>query len=544
LARTPTTTTPAAAPRTITSPRLRAFAWAAAAVGFAASALVVTHDDLDKDWFADEMWRANLVRSPHWWELYKSWDTPTPPGFIVLLRAVGVLFPTGPTALRVITMLTLVATLLLLLRLLLEIVDRVPVVGLPVVGLPGGARATPARRGRLSMQIAAVAACAVLPLLGAFGIQRTFVPYFLESAFAVGLVLLCALLDRWPPAWAVLVALVVATPWFTIATLFVLGPVIGYLLWWCVRGGDRRRLTWSVAAAAVVAIESAAIYLVAYRPVDKATIGNYWGFASLEGHPGRFTSLLADTWRGLRDGLLSWSHPSIAERFVWPVRLLVVVCLAVGLVSLGRRWPPLLALLAGAWLAIVAASAAVGWPMTPERVNLAVFTFVYAAVVFGAMRIVGVVAQELAPVGVAAAVVGVAVCWPAHQTPLPNGEFLRGLTADLRAIAASPAADNVVFTYHFSTKWYAEDALVTARPGGHRFRVVPETYTDLRVYDPGFVAGIVDALPPGAGVWCVIAYDAGPEASERACQVPAGLTPIADVHGTRAIIRGYRTPVS
>jgi hypothetical protein len=535
----PTTTPPAGGPRTIRSSRLRIGAWLAAAAAFTASALVVVHDDLNDDWFADEMWRANLVRSPHWWELYTSWDTPTPPGFVLFLRAYGWLFPTGPTALRIITVLTLVVTLLLLLRMLLEIIDRAPVVSAPA----RGARTDPSRT-RLSMQIGAFATCVALPLLGAFGIQRTFVPYFLETAFAVALVLLCALLDRWPRAWAVLLAVVIATPWFTIATLHVLGPCVAYLLWWCVRRRDRRRLMWSVATAAVVAAEGLAVYVVAYRPVNKATIGNYWDFASLQGHPRRFGSLLADTWRGVGDGLLSWSHPSVAERFVWPVRLVIAACLVVGLVSLGRRWPALLAVLGGAWVSVVVASAAVGWPMTPERVNLAVFTFAYAAIAFGAMRIVGVATRELAPVAAVATVVAIAVAWPAHQSPLPNGEFLRGLTADLEVIAASPADDNVVLTYHFSTKWYAEDALVTARPGGRHFEVVPETYTDQRVYDPAFVASVVGELPPGGAIWCVIAFDAGPEASERACQVPAGLTPITDVRGTRAVIRGYLTPLS
>jgi hypothetical protein len=64
------------------------------------------------------------------------------------------------------------------------------------------------------------------------------------------------------------------------------------------------------------------------------------------------------------------------------------------------------------------------------------------------------------------------------------------------------------------------------------------------VYDPAFVATAVGELPPGGAVWCVIAFDAGPEMSERACPVPPGLTQIADFRGTRAIIRGYLTPVS
>jgi hypothetical protein len=143
---------------------------------------------------------------------------------------------------------------------------------------------------------------------------------------------------------------------------------------------------------------------------------------------------------------------------------------------------------------------------------------------------------------VAAVVVGVVLAWPSHQTELPNGAFLRGLTGDLAVVADSPADDNLVLTYHFSTKWYAEDALVTAHPGGRHYDVVPETYTDQRVYDPSFIAGLVDALPSGAAVWCVMPFDVGPEATERACQVPAGLQPIVDAHGARSIIRGYLKP--
>ena len=40
---------------------------------------------------------------------------------------------------------------------------------------------------------------------------------------------------------------------------------------------------------------------------------------------------------------------------------------------------------------IVGASIVAGWPVTAERVNLAVFVFVYAASLFGALRIVSAV---------------------------------------------------------------------------------------------------------------------------------------------------------
>ena len=146
---------------------------------------------------------ANLVRSPRWWELYRSWDTPTPPGFVVALRTYGLVFPTGPTALRLLSLAALVVTLLLLLRLLVDIAERRPVIGLAAIRRPG--------RRRRSMLIAAVAGCALVPLMSAFGIERTFVPYFVETAFSAALVLLCARLDRSPRLVAVLLAVILAT---------------------------------------------------------------------------------------------------------------------------------------------------------------------------------------------------------------------------------------------------------------------------------------------------------------------------------------------
>ena len=85
------------------------------------------------------------------------------------------------------------------------------------------------------MTVAAVTVCAALPLLSALGLQRTFVPYFLEVAFAVGLLLCCSLLDSSRRAWPALLVLVVATPLFTISPLFLLPGVAVHLLWWAHR---------------------------------------------------------------------------------------------------------------------------------------------------------------------------------------------------------------------------------------------------------------------------------------------------------------------
>lgn len=519
--------------------RSRAALTVGAAVAFTMSALVVSGDELGEDWFGDEMWRANFVRSPRWWSLYRSWDTPTPPGFILLFRTLSLVLPNGPTALRVATLLGLVVSLVLLTHLLLAIAQREPAVDLP--------RTSPwprptAERSQAAMSIAVLAACVALPMLNAVGTHRIFVPYFLETAFAAALILGCVMLDRKPAAWPVLLAVMVATPLFAIASMFLLPATAGYVLWWARRRDDRRCLWWTAAASGTGLMVSLAVYLVAYRPVAKDSITGYWGWAALRHHPGRFGELVERTADLYRDGILGWAHPSWAHRFGVVVWAGLVVCTVVGLVSLGRRWPPLLAFLASAWLCIVGASFVAGWPMIAERVNLAVFMFAYAITLYGAVRVVSLAAGErLIPTAIAGALL-IGGLWPAHQTGLFGDAFLRGLTSDLRVVADSPAQQNLVLTYHFSARWYAEDALVTARPGGRDYELMSETYTDLSVYDRAVLGTAVAALPSGAAVWCVMPFDVGPEATERACQLPPGLQPIVDQHGSRSIIRGYVKP--
>jgi hypothetical protein len=57
----------------------------------------------------------------------------------------------------------------------------------------------------------------------------------------------------------------------------------------------------------------------------------------------------------------------------------------------------------------------------------------------------------------------------------------------------------VVVTYHFASRWYAEDALVTSGPRGREFELRYETYTDRSVYEPSLLAdAAADAGPGGS----------------------------------------------
>ncbi len=501
------------------------------AVGYTVSALVVSHDELGADWFSDEMWRANFVHSPRWWQLYRSWDTPTPPGFILGYRALDWFAPTGPLALRLTTLLALVVGLLLMTRLLFAIVD-----------LPGPDE--PAPRRRTAQRLGAFTACLIAPLLSAFGVHRTFVPYLLEVCFSAALLLGCVLLDANPRVWPPLMAVVIAAPLFTIAPLFLFPSVAVIVVRWAWRdrANGRRRMAGTVVGFVVSGGSALMVYVVAYRPVAKDSISSYWGDTSLAHRPGAVWELLGRSFRLFRDGLTSWAHPSLGDRWHIATLTLCVGCLAAGLWSLGRRWRPLPAVLLSSWATIIFASAVAGWPMTPERVNLAVVGVAWIVTLYGALRVAAVVVRDRLWLTVGASVLAIMAVWPTAKTPLFGDAFLRGLTPDLGVIANSPAIDNVVITYHFASRWYAEDALVTQRPGGRRYVLTSETYDDATMYDPVVLAALVDQATSGTAVWCVIPYDIGPDAAERACRVSADLIPFIETRGERSLIRGFLVP--
>ena len=503
------------------------------AAGYTASALVISHDELGVDWFSDEMWRANLVHSPRWWQLYLSWDTPTPPGFVLAYRALDRLVPTGPQTLRLTTLAALVAGLLLISRLLFAIID-----------LPGHHDSPPPPNRRSAQRIGAVAACLLAPLLSAFGVHRTFVPYLIELCFGAALLLGCVLLDSDRRAWPWLMVMVVAAPLFTIAPLFLFPAVAVVVARWAWREPATRRcrLTGSAAGFTISGAVALVVYWVAYRPVAKDSISSYWADTSLVHRPGAVGELLGRSIRLFRDGLTIWAHPSIGERWHTATLMLCLACLATGLWSLGRQWPPLLGVLLSGWTAIILASVVAGWPMTPERVNLAVVGIAWIVTLYGGLRVAAVIVRDRPLLLVGACVLATVAVWPSAKLPLFGNAFLRGLTPDLNVVADSPALDNVVITYHFASRWYAEDALVTRRPGGRHYTLTSETYDDTTMYDPAVLAALIARAKPGTAIWCVIPYDIGPDAAERACRVPTTLIPLVETRGERSLIRGFLVP--
>src|SRR2546423_7085115 len=75
--------------------------------------------EYDKDYYFDEMWRADLVRTPDFFQRYLANNAPAPPGWFIVLRLVGTALPNGPRALRL-SNVVLDVLMFLLLALLLD----------------------------------------------------------------------------------------------------------------------------------------------------------------------------------------------------------------------------------------------------------------------------------------------------------------------------------------------------------------------------------------------------------------------------------------
>jgi hypothetical protein len=312
------------------------------------------------------------------------------------------------------------------------------------------------------------------------------------------------------------------------------------LLWRAVRHAVDRRaaliaLASTVAMSGVVAALS---YLFMYRDaLGRNTTAEFFAADRFTGGPLDLPSAIEHFVRGA----LAWNYPAGSPR-------LVLALAVVGFVVVALR-RPLVALSLGLGLiGLMLASRFAGLPGTANRVSAPLVLLVCLLPPLAVAETVIVVLQHVRPVaagalaGAALAVAAVAWWTPQHDEPPYRG--LRGITADMAPIAASPYEDNVVITYHWMTKWSAHDLLVNGGTRHRRFVIVGEkrdldveyialeqpVYTD--------VAGLVRRIaPPTAAVWCVVPYDVGPDAGTRACQLgPTGRERLVVNHGERGEI--------
>jgi hypothetical protein len=478
--------------------------------------------EYDKDYYFDEMWRADLVRTPDFVQRYLTNNAPAPPAWFFVLRLVGIAVPNGPRALRVQN-----AVLDVLMFLLLALlIDRVLI-----------------RSGRrpVTRLVAPVSAALVVLFPAYANLAQYLNDYMFQAACTIGVTVLWRMGDQWRHGRIALLVSVLLLPLVTLSGLFLL-PVIGAdLLRQDLARGRRsdlgRRLAGTICAFAGSAGITLALYEWLYRPVVDHEIRRYWAGATLS--ESSLGSVLQTSWTRLMQASISDAVNVFPNGYNGPIAGALLVGLAVtGFIVLGRLWVWFPIAFVSAW-AMAAVASLAGWPMTPERVNLPVLwmfhTAVVVAVVYGVARLLRHPAVVLG--------LGAVLLWGFWPAPPAHGAepFARGLTSDLDLVAASPDSRNIVVSYHPMSHWYADDRLVSAYRGPDTFTVVREPWHDSApLYDHPDDVVRAAGWRPGTAVWCVIPYEVGPEEGSRACRLGLpGLTKQVLTRRQRAYIVGW-----
>jgi hypothetical protein len=476
----------------------------------------VASPHLRLEFFFDEAWRADLIRSAHPLARYRTNNAPIPPLWIAVLRTTSIVAPDGFAGLRLQN---------------LALAVTFPVSAGILFGVLLG-RQDPLRAVPVSAAVTVV--CSVV--LAVAGVATYLNDYSFQATAVVLVVLLSLLVDRGVirRGWAA--AGIVLLPTATLGGLVVL-PVL--FLWWLrPNGWPVDATTW--ARRAIVPAVSCAValtmYLWLYRPQVDAGLKGFWGPEILHDGTRSVGTVLVDIPR------------SVAVRFFPPrfdwlgnagVGLLVMLLALAGLPTLARAWRWMPWIIVTSWPIAAVLSVAVAWPVTFTRVNLPFVWLWYGSAIVGVGALLApLLRRRAAPVYAACALLAL-VLVPSRLPP-SNAGYARGLYRDLDVIAASPYAHNVALSYHFMSHFYVDDKLENLSSHPDRFTVVREVNGSDELYNETDQAILDAGWQRGDAVWCVIPYEVGPDTADRACHVTLpGLTQRYSERLGRAWIIGW-----
>lgn len=468
------------------------------------------------DFYFDEMWRIEQVRSPDPVGAYLDGPAPIPPGWVTSLSALFEVFPARRPSLRL---------------------------AAAIVGVPAGVLFIVTLRRLLERSFDRPRAWAAATLGGAMtfatpglALHMTyFNNYMADVAVAVSIIWALVAIDDDPsapaPWWALLVIAVVA-PWFAQGALFLVpGAAIIVFL--------HRRANPKLAAAVAVsaAVSTSVVAWFFLRPVaNGATLTDFW-------KPETPAIGLRDFLQRFVDSMNEAVSPTWTDGR--PVAVLAVFGFAVlGAIVVQRAWVWWLPLFLLAQLLAVATSVATGWPATFVRNNSSFQILVAALAPLGiAVAIVGSVEwvrNRTHSVAAAAAcagalVVAVTLAW-LPRTIVANAAstavFARGLSDDATFIAANAGPGDLAVAYHLSGP-YLRDRLLNFDDVAPGLRVIDEAregrgaMTDL---DPWTTTDT-------GTIWCLVPFEAGPDATAASCQLrDSDWEPVAVTTGQRATI--------
>ncbi|MGI9644631.1 MAG: hypothetical protein ACR2O6_04895, partial [Ilumatobacteraceae bacterium] len=382
--------------------------------------------------------------------------------------------------------------------------------------------------------IAGFGALGTLLVPGVAAHAAYFNNYYADLATATALLWALIEIDtcghRRRAAWWTIAALAVLAPWMAQGAL-LLAPMSVYVLW-TIRD-DRRLATFSLTAFAISTAVVAWFFLL---PVSaNGDITDFWKGDSPAAGISTFLRRSGSTF--VEFAYPTWVGDSL------PTRLVALALTTWGLFVLQRAWRWWIPLYLSAQATALLASIVVGWPATFVRVNSAFQVLVFAAAPVGlAVLVLRAVAHLAARSGRANLAVALATgililvgvtCWPrtVARNSTSTGVFARGLSADLDVVVSGSEPDDLVVAYHLSAP-YVRDRLLNFDDVAPEIIVVDELSEGDDVFDD--LDGFVE--PSTEAIWCIVPFEAGPDATSAACRPGGEWTETFRTRTTRAVI--------
>ena len=457
--------------------------------------LIMARPGISIDWFFDEAWRADMVRS-FGFNRYFLNNGPLPPGWVFVHQLIFSVLPSSRELIRLVAVApAIIAWLMIGLMLRRQLTPKIGTTGAGVVGL-----------GTVLLAILQPAHAHLVSY---------FNNYSLETLFTA-LLLWVGIHDDARKSARLFVVLAACGPWFVQSPLMLL-LVVAVVLWRRIEPADRWLIMTGLGALAVSAVVT---YVVFLRPVSKrqipglGTLSGYW-----EGQTFGAAGLIGSVKLVLRTLMFE----TLPVRWEWSILgwLVIGVGGLVGLRVMWSVWRWWVIAIPVTQLQILFASLALGWPISFVRVNHAVGLLITVLIPLGMMMAIWWIAQQLGSVtvvvsAIAVILVGIAM-WPSalRMAAGGTGVFARGLSDDMDLLVPQLSEGDVVLGYHPMSSWYLHDRLVNESS-------VPVVLLDELEYGlftdgvPGQL--IADYAPDTTSVWCVLPWELGDLIAQR-CQL-------------------------
>jgi hypothetical protein len=467
------------------------------------------------DYYFDEIWRADQIRSSNPLQAYLDGPAPLPPGWVLSLGAVFELVPPQRSLVRAAAVVWAIpATVLLALAFRQLFRQVMPRTTASTVG---------AGVALLTMATTAFAAHAVY-----------LNNYLADLAVAAAIIWVVVSIDTDADAehgqsiWLAAIGIGIVAPWLGQGALFLLPGAVVILAM-----SRHERPSAAYVALAGSLLSSAVVAIAFIRPVSGNNDEYLDDFWSTETSDIGWWNLV----RRLGETFIDSAYPPWAQHGVLLVAALATT--AVGLVILQQRWRWWLPWYVSAQAVALLASFVAGWPVTFVRVNASFQVMILAAapvaVVLGVAKIGTSVRNRRIRVAVTLTfAVVVSWAWLPRQLAANSTTmevFARGLSDDLAVIAQQVEPTDLVAAYHFSGP-YVRDRL-------DNYPDVPAAVTVVDEWREGpLTRARLNSLlqPETTVVWCVVPFDAGAEATDAACDLGDGWVEAERTRTTRATI--------